>query len=91
MSEFEIGDLITTNKRNGFRVIKTNDDDIVVEDLLTGDFSILGKTEHTYSKFDPREVLQHGLAEILREVELTNVEFNHIFRNMSVMIKNYII
>lgn len=88
---FKTGNLITTNGMNGLRVIDSNDSDIVVKDLLTDDFSVLSKTEHTYELFDPRAVLRNELKAILNDAEIKENDKAFILHQMCLRIDKFIL
>lgn len=90
---FKTGNLITTNRMNGLEVIASNEHDIVVRDLLNGDFSVLSKTEHDYELFDAKTVLKNELKSILSNTseEINKKDMDFIIYQMNARIDKFIL
>lgn len=87
---FEVGKIITTNGMNALLILGVNESDICVQDLLSRDFSIMGKTHHNYEEFDPKIVLVKCLDEVLSETDTTDKDKKHIMSQMYIRIQNFI-
>lgn len=90
---FKTGNLITTNRMNGLEVIASNEHDIVVRDLLNGDFSVLSKTGHDYELFDAKTVLKNELKSILSDTseEINKKDMDFIIYQMNARIDKFIL
>ncbi len=80
---FEIENKITTNGLNYFEIIAVNEYQIVVKDLLTGEFNIFSKTQHKFEQANVKIILQNSLTEILNEIEILDKDRKHILEQMS--------
>jgi len=89
---FKVGNIISTNDSNAFEILGENEYSVCVRDLLTQDFSVMDKTEHTYTLFNPKMVLKNVLKEILEdtEAEISKKDKDFIFDAMSVRIDKFL-
>lgn len=87
---FVKGNRITTNRLNYFEVIDVNDSQVVCKDLLTDEFSIFDKTEHTFEIVDIKLILELSLKEILGETEINYKDMQHVLVNMGCRLSNWL-
>ena len=79
--EFKINSLITTNGSNILKVLGINEHDIVVQNTLNGDFSVLSKTEHNYKEANIKEILKQSVIECVNDYN-ANDEIHKFINNM---------
>lgn len=82
---FEKGNKITTNGMTYFKVIDSNDYEVVLKDLLTDDFYVFNKTEHTYENVDFKVIFKKILNEILNETTTSEEDAEYIRNNMGII------
>ncbi len=88
---FKKGNIITTNERNAFEILGVNESEICVRDLITEDFSVFSKTEHTYSLFNPKIVLKNCIKEVVDDTEISIHDKEFITDNINILLEKFII
>jgi hypothetical protein len=88
---FKVGNIITTNEMNGFKILGVNETDICVQNLLTLDFEVFNKTHHRYTLFNPKTVLKNELKSILDDIEISEKDKGFILEQMNCRIDKFII
>lgn len=88
---FNKGNIISVNGGSPLRILSENEYSICVQDLLTKDFSVLDKREHSYRYFNPKETLKKNLEDILNQSGINPTVKNSIMAKISVRIDKLII
>jgi len=87
---FKVGNIITTNESNAFKILGVNESDICVQNLLNLDFEVLNKTHHKYTLFNPKIVLKNELKSILNDTEISKKDKEFILEQMNCRIDKFI-
>lgn len=82
---FKKGNKITSNGITCFEVIDSNDYQVVLKDLLTDDFNVFKKTEHTYENADFKVIFKKTLDEIMNEVPISETDFEYVRHHMGII------
>ena len=67
---FKVGNEITTNGKNLFKIIAVNDLQIACEDMLCGDLDVFSKTEHDFRLISKND--------IVAKLELINIDLRYM-------------